>query len=309
MSTVTRDLTKYRALWPVYQSVPYTPGEEPRPTLLKAADHRFDAWAPAPGNSTPSWTWVSTPYINSGMFCVPAGCWFDPGDHPNPEPYYILQGTLHLSNPDTSDVVELKAGDASNIPAWAHHHGFNFGDEDCLIAWWVPGEMHTDLFKEKVENDTLYELGWYERSPVVLNGDHDRNEGFASRLDQLRSWPNGDPKTDVDMMKLDRQTWLHLITGDNPRQAYLSSFFYCDEQIRTGEMRLPVRRDTQVESVPFEKVIRVTSGTLVACLAGTTDVLRAEVGDVIFLPANVEHSFLTVGPTGATAIFGMARVD
>ena len=29
------------------------------------------------------------------------------------------------------------------------------------------GEMHTDLFKQKVENDTLYELGWYERSPVV----------------------------------------------------------------------------------------------------------------------------------------------
>ena len=93
------------------------------------------------------------------MFCVPAGCWFDPGDHPNPEPYYILEGTLHLSNPDTSDVVELKAGDASNIPAWAHHHGFNFGDDDCYIAWWVPGEMHTDLFKQKVENDTLYESG------------------------------------------------------------------------------------------------------------------------------------------------------
>ena len=185
------DYPKYRALWPPYQSIPYRPGEEPRPTLLRAADHRFDAWAPAPGNATPSWTWVSTPHINSGMFSVPAGCWFDPGDHPNPEPYYILQGTLHLSNPDTSDVVELRAGDASNIPAWSHHHGFNFGDEDCYIAWWVPGEMHTDLFKQKVENDTLYELGWYERSPVVLNGDHDRNEGFESRLDQLRSWPGG----------------------------------------------------------------------------------------------------------------------
>ena len=32
------------------------------------------------------------------------------------------------------------------------------------------------------------------------------------------------------MMKLDRSTWLHLITGDEPRQAYLTSFFYCDEQ-------------------------------------------------------------------------------
>ena len=111
------------------------------------------------------------------------------------------------------------------------------------------------------------------------------------------------------MMKLDRATWLHLITGDEPRQSYLTSFFYCDEQIRAGEMRLPVRRDTKPESVPFEKVIRVTSGTLVTSLTGTTDVLRAEVGDVVFLPAGVEHSFLSVGPTGATAVFGMARVS
>ena len=55
--------------------------------------------------------------------------------------------------------------------------------------------MHTDLFKQKVENDTLYELGWYERSPVVLNGDHDRNEGFPSRLDQLTPG-RGEPKTE-----------------------------------------------------------------------------------------------------------------
>ena len=43
-------------------------------------------------------------------------------------------------------------------------------------------------------------------------------------------------------------------------------------------------------------------------LSGTTEVLRAEVGDVIFLPAGIEHAYMTVGPTGATAVFGMAKV-
>jgi quercetin dioxygenase-like cupin family protein len=62
------------------------------------------------------------------------------------------------------------------------------------------------------------------------------------------------------------------------------------------------------ESIPFEKVIRVTSGTLVTSITGTMDVLEAEVGDVVFVPANVEHSFMSVGPTGATAVFGMASV-
>jgi gentisate 1,2-dioxygenase len=299
------DYPKYRAL-SGYQSIPCGPGEEPRAVLLHRAAHRFLAWAPAEGNITPSWTWVSTPDLWAGMFVVPAGGWFDPGDHPSPEPYYILQGTLHLSNPDTADVVELRAGDASNIPAWSNHHGFNVGDDDCLIAWWVPGEMHTDLFKQKIEDGTLDEIGWYERRPVVLNGDHDRNEGFPSRLDQLRSWP-GEPRSDVDMMKLDRAGWLHLITGDEPRQAYLTSLFYCDEQIRAGEMRLPARRDTKPESIPFEKVICVTAGTLVTCSTGTTDVLRAEPGDVVYVPADIEHSFMSVGPAGVTAVFGMAR--
>ena len=298
---------KYRALWPPYQTIPYRPGEEPCPKLLRGSEHRFDAWAPAPGNVTPSWTWVSTPHINAGMFAVPAGGWFDPGDHPNPEPYYIVKGTLHLSNPDTSDVIELRAGDAANIPAWAFHHGYNFGDEDCYIAWWVPGEMHTDLFKQKVESDTLWELGWYERRPVVLNGGHDRHDGFDSRLDQLHAWPGG-LKTAVDMMKLDRAGWLHLITGDEPRQAYLTSFWYCDDRIRAGEMRLPARRDTKPECVPFEKVIHVLTGTLVVGITGTTDVLRAEVGDVVYLPAGAEHTFMSVGETGATAVFGMAKV-
>ena len=276
--------------------------------VIRAAEQRFDAWSPGPGNVTPSWTFVSTPHVNSGMFAVPAGGWFDPGDHPNTEPYYILKGTLHLSNPDTSDVVELHAGDASNIPAWAAHHGYNFGDEDCLIAWWVPGEMHTDLFKQKVQAGTLQEIGWYERDPVVLNGPHDRNEGFASWLDHVDAWPADAPKADHDMMKLDRSRWLHLITGDDPRRTYLTSIFYADARIRCAEIRVPARRDTVPESGPYEQVLLVTSGQIVVGLTGTTEVLKADVGDVIFLPANVEHSYMNVGATSATAVVGRARV-
>ena len=104
-TTTATDLKKYRALWPVYQSVPYRPGEEPRPTLLRAADHRFDAWAPAPGNATPSWTWVSTPYINSGMFAVPGGVLVRPG-RPS-EPGAVLhprrgRSTSRIRTPRTS---------------------------------------------------------------------------------------------------------------------------------------------------------------------------------------------------------------
>lgn len=299
--------SKYRALWPPYQSVPHAADAPAVPTVQRWADLRFDAWAPAPGNATPSWTFASTRNINAGVFAVAAGGWFDPGDHPNLELYYILQGTLHLSNPDTSQVVELRAGDAGLIPRLAYHHGYNFGDVDCLIAWWVPAEMHTDLFKQKVENGTLYELGWYERKPVVLGGAHDRNDGFPSRLDQLESWPTDAPAFEADMVALPRERWLQLVAGDEPRRAYLRAFWYADPQIRGGELRLNGRRDTQPETQPFEQVLHVVEGELVVALTGTTDVLRAGPGDTIFLPAGVEHSYMAMGAGGARAVFGMAR--
>ncbi len=113
---------------------------------------------------------VSTPAMElDGKFSVAPGGWFDPGDHPNVEIYYILEGVLHLSNPDGSDVVRLVPGDAALIPAFAFHHGYNFENEDVVIYWWVPGEMHTDVFGRKSRTTRCTNSGWcYERKPVVL---------------------------------------------------------------------------------------------------------------------------------------------
>jgi quercetin dioxygenase-like cupin family protein len=305
MTAVTNP--KYEALWPPYHRFPFEQDEPQTPRLVRERDARFDAWAPAPGNATPSWTYVSTPAVNSGKFSVAPGGWFDPGDHPNPEVYYILKGTLHLSNPDISDVVELQAGDAALIPAWAFHHGYNFANEEVVIYWWVPGEMHTDLFKQKVEHDTLYDLGWYERKPVVLNGPHSSNPGFDSRVDTLAKWPVELPVGNMDMVRLGRERWLKFIQGSEPRQAALVSFFYADDAIRCGHVRLNGFRDTQPEVSPWEKLLYVTEGELCVKITGTPDVLKGEPGDVIFVPPGVEHSYLTTTPTGAEAVFGLAR--
>jgi quercetin dioxygenase-like cupin family protein len=298
---------KYEAMWPPYHSFPFAPGEPQTPRLIRDGEARFDAWAPAPGNATPSWSYLSTPAMNAGRFSVSPGGWFDPGDHPNVEIYYILSGTLHLSNPDTSDVVKLSPGDAALIPALAYHHGYNFGDEDVVILWWVPGEMHTDLFKQKVQDDRLHELGWYERKPVVLNGPHSSNPGFASRLVGLTKWPGGPDKTEVDMVRLAPEGWLQFIQGTEPRQTALVSFFYADEAIRCGHLRLNAYRDTQPESSPWEKVLIVTRGELCVALTGTPDVLKARSGEIIFVPPGVEHSYLTTTGAGAEAVFGIAR--
>ena len=106
-------------------------------------------------------------------------------------------------------MIEIQAGDAANIPAFAYHIAYNFGDTEAEILWWVPGEMHTEEWKEKI--DTTADGKWYEREPVTLNGPHDRNEGFPSHLDDLAQLAAGGESTKgpLDMQHLPRSTWLH----------------------------------------------------------------------------------------------------
>jgi quercetin dioxygenase-like cupin family protein len=301
----TEVYAKYEELCPWHHREPFADGVQ-RPIVLRPDDSYFVSWAPAPGNSTPGWITVSTPRVNAGVFLVQPGGWFDAGNHPGPEPYYILKGTLHLSNPDTGDVIEISAGDASNIPAFAYHHAHNFGDEACWIQWWVPGEMHTDDFKRKVCDGTLHETGWYERDAVVLNGPHTSNDGFLSRLDLLSSWPSDQPRDAYDIQKLDRSTWLHTLQGNDPRLRVLTSFFYADERIRCGEVRLPASRESEPEVGDYELVLYVTAGDFLVNLTDTAQTLKAQAGDTVFLPPGVRHSYQAMGDEPARAVFAMA---
>jgi uncharacterized cupin superfamily protein len=178
-----------------------------------------------------TWVYVGTRRLNQGTFYVEPGHWFDAGNHPNPEPYYVLGGSLMLSNPDTSDVVQLRAGDAANIPALAFHHAWNVGPETCEILWWVPGEMHTDEFKHAI---STREHGEWRCTPA--GGDAERRPRPQRRLpvapDDLARWPRPGARKAAVAQHLPRSRWLHLLHGNDPRLTVLVSFFYCDEQIR-----------------------------------------------------------------------------
>jgi len=291
----------YEAICPWHHRQPFDRVEQ-FPRLVSKADALYQSWAPAPGNSTPSWMYVSTRRVNCGTFYVHPGGWFDPGNHPGPEPYYILKGALHLSNPDTSDVIEVRAGDASNIPAFAYHHAWNFGDETCEILWWVPGEMHTDEFKAKLDRNAA-DPQWYDRTAVMLNGPNERNEGFPSHLDDLAGWPPAQStKAALDMQHLPPSTWLRLLQGSDPRLTVLVSYFYCDAQIRCGKVSLPAGRESQPESGAWEKTLYVERGRLSVNLTGTGKSLLAGPGDVVFLPPGTEHSLQAIGDEPVEAL-------
>jgi len=155
--------------------------------------------------------------------------------------------------------------------------------------------MHTDEFKAKMDRDSTNPR-WYEREAVMLNGPHERNEGFPSHLDDLSKWPPDKPtKGPLDMQHLPRSTWLHLLQGTDPRLTVLNSFFYCDERIRCSMVALPRGRETQSESGGYERLLYVENGTLSVNLSGTGKSLLAHPDELVFLPPFTEHSLQAIG--------------
>jgi quercetin dioxygenase-like cupin family protein len=303
----TTEFAGYEALLPWHHRQPFD-GVPQEPRVISRSDTCYFSWSPEPGNAMATWVYVGTQRLNQGTFYVEPGHWFDAGNHPNPEPYYVLRGELMLANPDTSGVVHLKAGDAANIPALAYHHAWNVGDETCEILWWVPGEMHTDEFKHAISTRAHGEWRWYDRDAVMLNGRHYRNDGFPSHLDHLRSWPpDAPPGGPLDMQHLPRSKWLPLLQGQDPRLTILVSFFYADEQIRCGKVELPAGRESERMSWPGEKTLYVESGALSVNLSGSATSLLAGPDDVVFLPPGTEHSLQSIGDEPVSALFVEVR--
>ena len=293
----------YEAACPWHHRQPFD-GVEPHPRVITRADAAYLAWAPDDSVTQPVWMYVSTERVNAGTFYVQPKEWFDPGNHPGPEPYYCLRGTLLLGNPDTAGVIEINEGDAANIPALAYHIAFNFGDGEAEILWWVPGEMHTEEWKQKINDGTGK---WYEREPVTLHGTHDRNDGFPSHLDDLAQWPpQGSTKGPLDVQPLPRPTWMHTFEGTNRRKTILVSFFYCDERIRCATLTMPKWGESQRSSGDYERLIYVKSGTLAVNLPKAGSGLLAYPGDMVFLPPFTEHSLQAIDDGPVTAISAWA---
>jgi mannose-6-phosphate isomerase-like protein (cupin superfamily) len=85
--------------------------------------------------------YISTDKIGFfGEYSIPPGGHFDPPDiHAGDECYYCLEGTAHIFNPESGQVVELNKGDALLIPKGTWHVGFNFSSKNFrLLAVIVP---------------------------------------------------------------------------------------------------------------------------------------------------------------------------
>ena len=217
MSAGESEYPGYEAVLPWHHRQPFD-GVEQFPCVIAPGDASYFSWAPEPGNSMATWVHVGTRRLNQGTFYVEPGHWFDAGNHPNPEPYYVLRGSLMLSNPDTSDVVELQGGrcgehPGSGVPPRLERR--RRGLRDPLVG--ARRDAHRRVQARDLDEGA-------RRVAVVRpqGRDAQRRPTIATRASRRtsttwRRWPpRASTKGRVDMQHLPRSRWLHLLHGHGP---------------------------------------------------------------------------------------------
>jgi len=298
-------------------------GQEPYPRVIHEEDAYFQAWGISNEgmNRTPVWFYASTKHIDTGIFSLAPGDYFKPGNHPNPEPYLILDGTIHIGNPDTGQLLEANAGDVVIIPAFQMHVGHNFGSETCRMLWTIPRQKMTNEFHANPVYDDHY---MNFRSPIVLHKEtvhrHDAHDSFAqpnfreddapkSRHADLREWPPASGKSAAADFEVDtahlyhRGQWLHFVTGGSFGHQFLTSYAYSTDEFQCGRIQVPPNRITNAIQVPGERVYYPRGeGKLIVNIMETNESMIGREGDALFVPADVAHQFQNPEATAVEAV-------
>jgi len=215
------------------------------------------------------------------------------------EVYFVVEGSLVLSNPATGEVHPVSAGDAVFLPAHTWHHGFNFGSTAAVIlSLWNPM------------------LG--EAAPAPAAG----AESVAARYGQdefLGRWPaaraEAHAKSRMEVIREDDYLWR--LEGE--RQEVLVGIVASTAQLTAGKVYVPAARRGAVHSHPGDEFVYLEHGAIQiefpslvyerASQPGTQYTRRIElnaVGECCYIPQGLEHRYANVTGAPARCIFGVA---
>ncbi len=256
------------------------------------------------------------------------GDYFKPDNHPNPEPYIILNGSIVVGNADTGQYLQLEAGDGYVIPAFNFHVGYNFGDETAEMLFMISRETATPQMQSNPTYDAHYQSF---RKPITLHREiehryqrhdswaqpgHREGEAPKSHLDDLLCWPprpsaTGGYDPEVDHARIERgRDWLHFVTGKDYQHQFLTSFCYSTNEFQAGRIKIPPGRVTNAIKIPSERVYYPASETqLIVVLPESEACLIGGKGDALFIPANVTHQFQNPSHQTLEAYFFSATLD
>ena len=120
-----------------YQNIPAFKNGKKKPTKI-TKDMELVTTYGVNGQDMIAYFFVSTAQVNSSAFICPPGHHLEPpGVHCNDEVYYVVKGTVTVSNPDTGEAVRVKEGNALVIPKGTLHIVDNFSEESLYVLCFI----------------------------------------------------------------------------------------------------------------------------------------------------------------------------
>jgi quercetin dioxygenase-like cupin family protein len=265
------------------------------PTPIPYAGVTRHLWGDDVSGEVADWIYVSSEKIHQLVFGLPPGGVFRHSDgfrtiFAADEVYYVLSGTLVLSNPETGEVHRLEPGEAAFFRRDTWHHAWSYGIDALRVL---------ELFAPPPAQGTS---GAYARTRPNLT------EVRYAQDEWLGRWP-------MDRTEAGRGHTIQVVRDADAlwrmegkeRQA-LVGILASTEHLTVGKIRLLPGQQTEVQAHGGDESLYVLEGTLNVRLRDASGPCWFELApqDGFYLPEGTPHQYYNVTDRPTELIFGVA---
>lgn len=276
------------------------PRSSPRPTFDGPAHIPYEkavrhVWGDKTSGEVDDWIYVSSGKVHALVFGLEPGGAFRHSEafrtiFAADEVFYVLSGTLALSNPQTGEVHRAERGEAVFFRRDTWHHGFNVSPEPLRVL---------ELFAPPPLQGAS--SAYAQTKPMLKEVSYTQDRW-------LGRWPEARPEAEKGFtmrVLADREILWRL---EGRERQVLVGILASTEQLTAGKIHLLPGQQSEVHTHGGDEFIYLTEGAL-AVRASDSQAkpgFDLKPGDGFYVPQGTPHQYANVSDRPATAIFGVA---
>jgi quercetin dioxygenase-like cupin family protein len=266
---------------------------EQQPIFVPYRDTRRRLWGDRQSGILSDWFFARTLRVNVNIFSIPAGSFArDSPNNPSifgaDEVFYVLQGVMIVSNPETGEMYRVNEGEASFFRKDTYNHAFNHG------------------------TTALRALEFFHPTPDSGAG---RNYGTSKpkltvakygRDDLVGQWPMAAARAaeEASMWVIGEGDYLWRYEGET--SGLLTGLIVSTEHATIGKHYFSGGQRTDELSYPGDKVLFVEKGSLHVEFPDTRDWFELGPWDGFFIPEGRPHRYYNESGEETQALFVVA---
>jgi mannose-6-phosphate isomerase-like protein (cupin superfamily) len=271
-----------------------------RPTFPGPAHIPYSAvtrylWGDPEAGEVADWVYVSNEKIHLLVFGLPPGGWFRHSERSRTifnadEIYYVLQGTMVISNPQTGEVHPVNPGEAAFFRRDTWHHACNYGTEPLRVLEYIAPPPRQGSTQP------------YARTQPYLS------ESRYTQDQWIGHWPMAADEVEAGFsMRVVRPNDL-LWRMEGEQSPVLVGLLAATEHLTVGRMRLLPGQKSSVEVHGGDEVLYVLEGALNVHLLATEgqNWYELQPQDGFFVPEGTQHQYYNYSSQPVELMFGIA---